>query len=714
MTRGRSVAPGLIRFIPMLVAIAAIEAVIAARLPVQPGMALWNLDIPKIDAPLAVFMSEALHQGRLPLWDQRLGLGFPLYAEGQVGAFYPPNWLIFQLAPLDALAVSRVVHLAAAGIGSGLLAIRVTGSRTGAVVAGSVAILGGAIVSKLEWTNLVAAYAWLPWILLPLVRRPSPTRGGLVVAGLLWGLQALAGHPNTWLLTGISAIVVLVATRRDVGVLGRILVFGVLGGAIGSIQLLPTLLLTTLSVRSVGLSADDVFTSAATPFDPLSFAFAQPFIRSGPDGWDIFTLWYPDGIFALLEACAFVGLTVLALAAVGAAARRARPWLAVAFVMLAVPVVAAFRPAVWLAIPILNGLRSPVRSYIVLAFVIGILAAFGIARTRHKPTIWATRRAGLIVGVLVAGYALALAGAALAPDVFKAVLTAASSGLSPEGAEQRRTFALAALSSPIPVALEILAGVAAVALIAAKTRPALTSLALAALVVVPLASLSPPINVVRPEADSWPKDTELATALRSYAPTRVLPLGAPGFYAGAPDRLQAAGIADLEMFSSLDLLASDRLAQQARNGPDAEMVRRLVGVDVLVTFGQPCPGSDVRQLHDDQAVVCRVPAAGSPYWLPQEAVTTIDSAGSPIRPRDATPSTSQWPRRPCVRASSSPTVPRSSSRTSLPRVQGSCGSGGHGGRRGRSRSTASRPPRCARWPASSSRSRPGRTRSAFD
>lgn len=206
-------ASGLLRFVPMLVVIAAIEAAIAARLPMPPGMAFWNLDVPKIDAPLAVFFSEALRDGHLPLWNDRLGLGFPLYAEGQIGAFYPPNWLIFQLEPLAALDATRVLHLTAAGVGTGLLAIRLAGSRTGAIVATSVAVLGGAIVTKLEWTNLVAAYAWLPWILLPLARRPAPTRLGLVGAGIAWGIQALAGHPNVWLLTGVSAAVLLIGHR---------------------------------------------------------------------------------------------------------------------------------------------------------------------------------------------------------------------------------------------------------------------------------------------------------------------------------------------------------------------------------------------------------------------------------------------------------------------------------------------------------------------
>src|SRR5436309_15827350 len=74
----------------------------AARLFRDPGEWLWNLDLPKIDYPLAVFFHDALAGGRLPLWNDQLGLGFPLYAEGQIGAFYPLNWLLFQLPPLAA------------------------------------------------------------------------------------------------------------------------------------------------------------------------------------------------------------------------------------------------------------------------------------------------------------------------------------------------------------------------------------------------------------------------------------------------------------------------------------------------------------------------------------------------------------------------------------------------------------------------------------
>ena len=635
MSRSGVISTALSATVPSLLVIALIEALIATRLPMPPGMTLWNLDVPKIDAPLAVFMSEALDQGRLPLWNDRLGLGFPLYAEGQIGALYPPNWVLFQLDPLDALAASRVVHLVAAGLGTGLLALRVTGSRPGAVVATSVAVLGGAIATKLEWTNMVAAYAWLPWVLLPLSRRPTPTRVGLLMAGIAWGLQALAGHPNTWLLTGIAAATLLVATHRDRGLVPRLLVFGGVGVAIGAIQLLPTLLLTTLSVRSLGLSEDDVFASAATPFDVLGFGFAQPFVRSDQNGWDIFTNWYPDGIFALLEASAFVGLPVIALAAASVTSRRARRWLVVAAVMLAIPVVAALRPSVWLDLPLLNGLRSPVRSYVVVALVLGLLGAIAIARARHGTSAWPVRLAAFAVALAMVAYVGTLAMAGLAPEAFATLYSAAVNHPSPEATETARSAAVAALASPLPIVLEIAAGVVMVALLAPRHGWAMTT-ARVLLVIVPLALLAPMANQIRPTSDALVSGSELATTLREYAPNRVLTIDPPGFAPPSPDRLAAAGVPDLAMFSSLDLLASDQLLDQVRDGPDADAVRALVGIDVLVTFDRPCPGHHVRQLTQDAAVVCRIDAVSAPYWLPADVVTVGDPTDSPIAPRDAT------------------------------------------------------------------------------
>ena len=622
-------APPSARTVAALAIVSFLAAIVVARVAGSAGPWLWNLDLPKIHYPLATFFHDALAGGGLPLWNDELGLGFPLYAEGQIGAFYPPNWLIFQLPPLVALDVTRVLHLTIAGLGAGLIVLRVAGSRSGAAVAAIVAVMGGAIASKLEWHNLIAAYAFMPWVLLPLVRRPSPTRGGLVTAGILFGIQAWTGHPNTWLLTGLAAGVILFATTPRLRTIGRIAGLGLLGGSIGAVQLLPTAILTSLSVRSQALSANDLFTSAATPFDILSFAFGNAFVRTTGNAWDPATTWYPDGSFALLEAAAYVGLPVLALAAVGIRTRRARPFVALIAVCLAIPIVAALRPEPWMEVPILNGLRSPVRSYVVVSLGLAVLAGIGVGRLGRSPGSLA--RAGVAVAVPVAAYALAVGLATVAPAIFDRLLLDASTFLGPAEVENRRMLAIDALGAPWPLAPELVGG-AAILLVVARAggghlgRRRLVSIALI-VAAAPLVLLGPSPNGVRPENGFSFARSDYVRTLIAAEPHRLFAYSPPGWFAGMPDQLAAAGVPDLRMFSSLDLLASDRLIRDLeREDPDGRL-RRVVGVDTVVTFGEPCPGQPIAAVEGERASICRDDAAlRPPYWLPYSAVLGAVSA----------------------------------------------------------------------------------------
>src|SRR3989338_8359357 len=50
--------------------------------------------------PWAQFLQSEIHQFRLPWWTTRIHCGFPLLAEGQIGAFYPLNLLFLFFLPL--------------------------------------------------------------------------------------------------------------------------------------------------------------------------------------------------------------------------------------------------------------------------------------------------------------------------------------------------------------------------------------------------------------------------------------------------------------------------------------------------------------------------------------------------------------------------------------------------------------------------------------
>ncbi len=622
-----------------ILAIAA--AVWADRILLTPGQWLWNLDMPKIDVPLAVFAHEAVTAGHLPLWSDRLGLGYPLYAEGQVAAFYPPGWLIFRLPPMTALDVYRVAHLAVAGVGAGLLVLRIRGSRPGALVAMLVAVLGGAIVAKLEWHNMVAAYAYLPWVLLTLVRRPRPTRTGLIAAGLLYGIQALAGHPNTWLLTGIVVAVLLVAgPDGPLAGLQRALAVGLLGAAVGAVQLIPTAVLTAISVRSTALSPNDLFASASTPFDILGFAFQGAFAPLQDGSWNVYRAWYPDGTFALLEAAAYVGLPVLGLAAAGATLRRSRRLVVAIVVLLAIPILEALRPEFLLSVPLLNGLRSPVRAYLPASLLLGVVAGIAVGR----PTRLGLRTPAVALGVAVpvAAYVLTLGAAVLAPATFDSVVLAFTSFGSAQDVAARHDLAVAALEAPWPLVAELATGVAIILVAAGSARsPSVRRVAaplVVAIAAVPLLLFGPAPNGSAAMDAFTSQDSDFIEAADSAAPYRMLTIDPPGWYAGMPDQPAAAGIHDLRMFSSLNLEAVDRVtASAASHDAGATALRRALGVDVVVTFDGTCSGTVVATSESDHATFCRNPSAlRPPYWIPSAAATPGAPGGIPIRPQTAT------------------------------------------------------------------------------
>lgn len=618
----------------VLVAVSAAGAVLAARISFGADGWLWNLDMPKIHYPLAVFFHDALAAGQLPLWEEDLGLGFPLYAEGQIGAFYPPNWVLFRFDPLVALDLTRLVHLTLAGTGAGLLALRVAGSRQGALLAALIVVLCGAIVTKLEWWNLVATYAWMPWVLLPLAGRRAPRRSEVALAGVLWGVQALAGHPQTWLLTGLAAFLLLLR-RPWAPSLGAVVGFGALGVAVGAVQLIPTALLVGLSNRAGGMPPNELFGNATTPFDILGLGFVNAFIRATGQEWDYATLWYPDGHFTLLNAGLYVGLPVLALAGVGVASRRARRWLLLAAVMVAIPLAAAFQPSLWEELPVLNGLRSPVRSYMVVSVAIGVLAAIGVSRLGRSRGGWGW---GLVaVGVPVVAYLLATMFAFAFREIFNPLMVISSWNIDLATADEARRLAMLALASPWPLLLELTLGVG-IAVVITRPRTPLMVAAAVLLSVIPLALLSPIVNPLRPPGEFSHAESDLVRRLQAESPHRVLTIDAPGWYSGMPDQLAAAGVPDIGMFSSLNLAAVEDVTRRLRSNDPGGLLRRAVGIDVVVTFGRSCPGWIAAHVDDTDVYVCRVPGTTTPpYWLPEAAARAVfpRAGGSPRAELDA-------------------------------------------------------------------------------
>jgi hypothetical protein len=167
-----------------------------------------------------LYEARALAAGRLPLWSEDMNSGHPFLADVQAAVYYPigladtlinvalsgPNFSLF------ALELEALLHFFLAGAFTYLFARRVVGGRAGAFAAAFVFTFGGYLTSypSLQLAILETA-TWLPLALYFLDRALSShsplTKGGhrgvgaanFVLTGLVLGIAALAGHPQTFL-----------------------------------------------------------------------------------------------------------------------------------------------------------------------------------------------------------------------------------------------------------------------------------------------------------------------------------------------------------------------------------------------------------------------------------------------------------------------------------------------------------------------------------
>jgi hypothetical protein len=360
---------------------------------------LVGLDVFTYFYPYRDYVNEALRQGRLPLWNPHLFMGAPLLANSQAAVLYPLHWPLIWLDTPKHVAWSIVLHVWLAGAGSFLFARRVTRLRPiPSFAAAALFGLGGFLGAQVEHLNQLNASAWLPWLLLCV----EAALGGrfrwpaLLAGGAVTGLILLAGHTQAaYIVFAGAAVYALVRVlphlrRHDwsagLGGLASVLALGFLGVGLAAIQLLPTLELSGLSVRSGGLPYNEAASFSLKP--TLVFkAFLPPY------------LWQPP----FSEYVAYIGLAGLILAGLGAwaiigrarqrALHRAAPVLVLALVGLFLAF-GAYNPAYYLFYRIVPGFalfRAPARWLLLYAFGISILAGAGL---QWLSRVW-PRRASL-------------------------------------------------------------------------------------------------------------------------------------------------------------------------------------------------------------------------------------------------------------------------------------------------------------------------------
>ncbi len=332
--------------------------------------------------PYWAMASAALRAGQLPLWNPHIFMGVPFLANSQAGFFYPLNWPLWLLLPVPyAASATILIHLMIGGWGAMLAGRRLLALAWPAAFLSSLAfVLGGYLTAQVEHLNQLQGLAWLPWlfvVLAPLASTAAPQRSTLLrcIVGVacLFALQLLAGHTQTAFISGtaVTLWLLFLAARRShrrqlISRASLVLIGGgLLSLLLAAVQLLPTLELTQLSSRQGGLSFNEVLSFS---WHPLHLARA-------------ILPAYDQSLFS--EYVAFLPLTVLVLALIGAWRWRGQPLIATFVLLTIVGLVLAlgrFTPLYWLLarLPGFNLFRVPARWLILYAFSAAMLAGSGL------------------------------------------------------------------------------------------------------------------------------------------------------------------------------------------------------------------------------------------------------------------------------------------------------------------------------------------------
>jgi hypothetical protein len=387
--------------------------------------------------------------GHLPLWNPYAFSGIPLLGDGQTAMFYPPNWLFWLLPPIHALTVVVLLHFSIAGVGMWLYLRRLHFGWLAAFVAALAYMFNGFLVARVVHLSIMAGAALIPlifWSVERLLQQRS--RRAFVLAAVLVGVQALAGHPQVPIYTGVGLGVYLLTltllgwrrTRRWQSMVPLATLAGIylVGYALAAIQLVPWIEFASFSPRAANASYEFVTFQSLTSFDWLLFLFPygygglrETWLQSGP-AWDLpVYLW---------ERLAYVGLLPLALSIVGIAdLRRLRNraqrgdsaslpaqfqterLIALIAVLVVLLLIAAgsstpFGRLVYL-LPAIGKLRAYARAVALGCFALTALAAYGVERLVTATT--AARRNDRVP---------IIAGAAILAAVSSAVVVASLMG----------------------------------------------------------------------------------------------------------------------------------------------------------------------------------------------------------------------------------------------------------------------------------------------
>ena len=176
--------------------------------PLWNGGGLIGGDIYSYFFPQKQFFAESIRAGEIPFWNNRTSFGYPLIAESQTGAFYPPHLVLYPLLDVNtAYNACQLLHYVAAFVFCWRLGRELRLTFGGSLLSALVYTYGWFPPRMcLEWAILGGV--WLPLAVLFVERFLNESRWRWLAAlSLTLAVQMLAGHYNLAFITQLLVVV---------------------------------------------------------------------------------------------------------------------------------------------------------------------------------------------------------------------------------------------------------------------------------------------------------------------------------------------------------------------------------------------------------------------------------------------------------------------------------------------------------------------------
>ncbi len=278
-------------------------------------------DILHFNIPVKEILSESLKKGQLPFWEPRIGQGFPIFDEGQIGALFLPNIILFALLPFWlAFNLGYIVTFTTAALGTFLLAKSFKLNSAAAYIAAITFSFSSLFTLHIQHYNLIQTASIMPWLFWLTNQFFNKKKFSyLAFLPLVISQQIFTGFPQITFYSLIGLVIFVIyklsqlKTKNSIKIRIPAIISGfiILGFLIAAIQLNSTYNLTKSSKRIEHNNPRKILTDF--PLKPKNLlTILDPYILGNPKN-ATYSRWEPGKWSVFWESNLYFGIVQLVL-----------------------------------------------------------------------------------------------------------------------------------------------------------------------------------------------------------------------------------------------------------------------------------------------------------------------------------------------------------------------------------------------------------------